>query len=67
MSVRSYEILNCGDVRLFGETNPRCTAGSSPRGMIASQRTRTIGFESDAAHRRHFPVRRSSGVRYDYC
>lgn len=43
MFVRSYEILNYGDVCLLGKTNPLCLAGSSLRGLIALRKNGLSG------------------------
>lgn len=46
MSVRPCEILNCGDVYLFPETNSRCQGRSSLWSVIVL-RKRNVVLESD--------------------
>ena len=66
MSVRPCEILNCGDVYLFPETNSRCQGRSSLWSVIVS-RKRNVVLESDTGDYRHFAMWRPLAVGCRYC
>lgn len=66
MSVRPCEILNCGDVYLFPETNSRCQGRSSLWSVIVL-RKRNVVLESDTGDYRHFAMWRPLAVGCCYC
>lgn len=66
MSVRPCEILNCGDVYLFPETNSRCQGRSSLWSVIVL-RKRNVVLESDTGDYRHFAMWRPLAVGCRYC
>lgn len=67
MSVLPCDILHCGDVYLFHETNPRCPGDSSLWGVISSQENGNITFESSTVDHRHFMMWQPLAVHYRYC